>query len=300
MAITIDLQGPAVAGTATSPIVGFGGTVGIGNGAVLFLKSGNRGATSVIDDQGNVFTKIVEANFFGAQYAALWLSADSSNATHVTVTFSASTSFTAQAVSVVGNLATNASNGNNGNSVSQQPGAITTSNANTIVFAMTNTTNGPTTPSGFTGSYSDLSTQFAYQVLTATVTGFNPVFTVSPSSPFACVQVAFTSTHTAGVVNVHLSDLMTWTYQFGAEPADVLVWHDGFLYQPPVPVDEPSADTLSWNDMFTIDGNVRDTLTWLSSQFSVIESYGPLADTLTWSDAFGADMNLLGFARYRR
>jgi hypothetical protein len=300
VSITTDLIGTPAAGSGTSTVANFGGTVGSGNGAVVLITSASRGASTVVDSAGHSYTKGPEVSFFGAIFAAIWYRSDASGATTVTANFASATACTVVPVSVVGTLTLNASNSRSSNNTTQTPNSINTSVANTIVFAVDNTSNAPTTPSGFTALYSTGAVQASYAIFTATQTGLTPTWTVSPSSPFAAAVAAFESSDTSGSASAALSDLLVWSGTFDAEKSDVLTWTDIFTTAPPVTVSETLTDTITWTATPATEENLRDTITWEVTTFPIIESFGRVGDTLTWSDEFGADINLLAAARYRR
>lgn len=302
--ITVAQQTAKVTGAGTSAALTFPAPTAAGNGVVVLVTYGANVLSSVDDNGGNgAYAQAHSASFFGASLSAIYYFANPAALSAATVHFSSSTSYEAQAFEVVGSLSLVAHTGTSGNSSTPQPGALSSgSTADTITFTAVRKVGAAIAgPGGYTLGFADSNAGTAYKVRT-TAGAENPQWSAADSTPYAVVGAMFASTVTIGPVFAPRADNLQWSDSFPVQafPADVLTWLDAFHLPSVPPADAVTADTLAWADGPLHDMNLTDRLTWVGSNFLLLDMVGNVAQTLFWVDSFQADINLLAVGRYRR
>jgi hypothetical protein len=185
-------------GNGTSRQTNFAAAVTAGDGIVAAVASAGAFPTSVVDSEGATLALVDSNAYFGNHQVAIYFRGGVSaggSGYWVKANFAAAQSCAIVAWEVGGAIVVNAHNSKFGNSTTPDPGPVTTTDPNTIVFVLLGSTAaviGP--PAGFTASYNDSSlvgSQASYQIFTTTQTALDPTWAVGPSSqPYAATIVA--------------------------------------------------------------------------------------------------------------
>lgn len=193
--------------TLTNPTVN-------GNGIVVSVGTPGITVTSVTDNASNTYTQRRTDNFSTTTVSYIYDCVNiSGNPTTITVHTSVSTTITARVYEVNGTLTAKTGSNNHANSSAIAPGAITTTDADTIWFLSVHTSSsgGYTQPSGWTLDTNANTCQFSSKVFTATQSSVNPTGSNNPGGASACLE-AYTSTNTGSVVyNKSVSATLTLT-----------------------------------------------------------------------------------------
>jgi hypothetical protein len=191
------LQTAAGTGTGTSVSATFANPTIEGNGIVVCVGYNTGSIVSVTDSLGNTYLTAKAVSNAGANLSAIYYCPTSHAAAGlvVTVNFSSSATPAVGIAEVLGQIALNTSSSATANNTNHQPGAITTTVPDTVIFGADRASNLPAKPSGFTDlSGAAATSDLCYEVVTSIQTALNPTWTTGASVPYACCIAAFTST----------------------------------------------------------------------------------------------------------